>query len=170
MKTKITLFATICSLFFSGCVTYFTQDVKDRIETGANRAADLQYYIDRRISLERITTNREDIVKGGKVKFVNGQYHYTVNMRRFTPGIAKNDSAMQGMRIFFEQGDSSYITFVREKQGNRYNLKPDTKKLWYQGKEFTLKEGGGTLLLIRKNSKTKLQRSGHRAKGLKVGK
>ena len=173
MMQRSYLFLIAALLLFSACgKTYFTQSVKARVQrTSDANIEKVQFYNDKRIVLEYKTTARKDEVKGGKVTFKEGVYHYYIEIPENTHAVAKHVDETK-MRVFFEDGEDRSLIFGTINGKEYYQLfglyKNKKFTVEFEGRTFEIIEGSDAKLLIKKNLKIERETKVRKVKGVKV--
>lgn len=149
----------------------FTQSYRERVaSTDKNNVEKLQYYNDRDIELVYRSSTADESIAGGKVKFEDGLYVYTIEIKRKTPCIAKWYDNDRALKILFER--DQYLVFRNFNEDTHYQLggkKNDgVFQVEYEGKWFTPEKGSTARLLFVENRETRREEETRRAKGLKV--
>lgn len=100
------------TFFFGACSpkTYFTSDIRSRVEAKSINLKDIQFYVDNDIELYREVKNDTAKVTSGKVVFSNGKYLQIVTLRANTKGVCTNVYPNR-LNISFEDGDNKFLTF-----------------------------------------------------------
>jgi hypothetical protein len=146
----------------SACGTsksYFSTDVRTRVEKNSVSVEKLQFYIDRNVELRREVTSKDTKVTSGKVKLVNGKYVNIIKLKKNTPGVCTGFYS-NALNIAFEKGDGQYLSFGIPTNGEYSNVyqivgQPWTngqQKVFYEGNSYYIQPGGtGAKLLINKS-------------------
>jgi hypothetical protein len=90
--------------------SYFTSDVRTRIEKNGISVEKLQFFVDRDVELRREVSSRDAKVTSGKVKLVNGHYLNIIDLKRNTPGVCTGFYS-NSLNVTFESGDGQYLSF-----------------------------------------------------------
>ena len=105
--------AIVVFIGMSSCATpksYFTVDVRNKVENKAIQVDKLQYYVDRDVELRRELTSGEAKVISGKVRFENGKYIHIIRLKKYTAGVCTH-IYKNSLDISFEMGDGKKLTF-----------------------------------------------------------
>lgn len=152
----------ILVVVLSACGTsksYFTTEVRSRVEKSSVSVQQLQFYIDRDVELRREVTSKDTKVTSGKVKLVNGKYVNIIKLKKNTPGVCTGFYT-GSLNIAFEKGDGEYLTFGLPENAEYTNVyqivgQPWTngqQKVFYEGNAYYIQPGGtGAKLLINKS-------------------
>ena len=171
---------------FYSCSTpksYFTAELRNKVESNSISLEKLQYYIDRDVELRAELTSTEAKVTSGKIKIENGKYIHIIKLKKFTEGVCTkiNDHSIE---VSFETGDGKSIEFgvVRgAKQYETYRLFPtkwlkqstypmsDVAIIKYDGKMYQIQaDGPAAKLMIKKSVTDKFETKKRTMKGRKV--
>ena len=152
----------ILVVVLSACGTsksYFTTEVRSRVEKSSVSVQQLQFYIDRDVELRREVSYKDTKVTSGKVKLVNGKYVNIIKLKKNTPGVCTGFYT-GSLNIAFEKGDGEYLTFGLPENAEYTNVyqivgQPWTngqQKVFYEGNAYYIQPGGtGAKLLINKS-------------------
>lgn len=167
----------------SGPKTYFSNAVRNRLESKSISMEQLQFYVDRDVELRRELASGEASVIAGKVKFENGKYIHIVMLRSLTPGVCTGGKSGE-LQISFEDGDGKVLTFgvVNANDPNEiYQIFADEwikrnnafqnaiGRVKYDGQEYMIQPGGvGARLMIQKSVVNRLNVDRRVMKGRKV--
>ncbi len=185
MKTiqSILLFSLVALFSCSTPKSYFTAELRNKLETKSVPIDKLQFYIDRDVELRAEISSTEAKVTSGKVKIENGKYIHIIKLKKFTEGVCTkiNDHSID---IAFEMGDGKNIEFgvVRGAQPyEAYKLFPtkwvkqgsypfsEVAVIRYDGKMFHVQpEGSAAKLMIKKSVEDKSETKKRTMKGRKV--
>jgi len=161
MKRKLVLFVLVPFILAScsSSKTYFTSDIRARVEASHQPLDKIQFYADRDIVLRRDIDKAEAMVASGKVKIENGHYVNIITLKKGTPGVcvmAKGNAIC----ISFEQGSDKFLTFGKTKLAgpdDPYRILAndwveDYGTVMYEGKEFHIQPEGGEASIMIKSS------------------
>ena len=172
MKTllKLGLFLTLGITSCGVSKSYFTVDVRNRVEKQSITIDKLQFYVDRDVELRRELTIGETEVTSGTVKLENGKNIHIIILKKNTPGVCTkiNENSME---VSFEMGDGKNLVFgvPKDAEANTvYGLealkwvnegsKNELGKIKYDGKIYFIQPNGvGARLMIRKSVANKLE-------------
>lgn len=165
MNQRTYLFALLAIIFISCTApkSYFTNEVKKKLETDKIPLSKLQFYIDKNVELRRELSSGETTVSFGKVKFENGKYLHIIYLKKYTPGVCTKSGA-NSIDISFETGDHKNLTFTVEKNATSesiYKINADEwinqpglgsiGKITYDKQTYYIQSGGfGARLMINK--------------------
>lgn len=137
--------------------TYFTSNIRNRVENNRLPLEKIQFYADRDIVLRRDMETGETKVTAGVVKIENGHSVNIVTLPKNTPGVCtvvKNNI----VGISFEAGDNKYLTFGKTKTGQPNDPYRILANDWvsdygvinYDGKKYHIQpEGTEAAILIK---------------------
>lgn len=140
-------------------MTYFTAEIRQKVENSHQPLQQIQFYADRDIVLRRDLDIGETKVTAGKVTIVNGKSVNVVKLAKKTPGVCtlvKNNL----IGVSFENGDNRFLAFGK----TRNALPTDPYRIlandWvnnegytiYDGKKYHILEGAEASLQIKSNS------------------
>lgn len=139
--------------------TYFTSQIRKKVESNNIPLTKLQYYIDQDVELRRELIKGETKVTSGKVKFVDGKYLNIIVLKKNTPGVCTNSSPDK-MQISFEMGDGKNLTFGKTKMAQlndpyrilANNWVNDYGIITYEGKQYYISSGGNASIQIKSNA------------------
>lgn len=176
-QIKLILTLTLLTFFTSCAPIYFYQSTRDRVQsTNKNNIENIQFFNDEGFSLVYKSQSKDESISGGKVKFQEGYYYYTIKFPKKTPAVAKHYND-EKLLVYFEPGKS--LTFGKYKEDNdKYGLwgfnkterayGRDVKRFYvsYEGKDFRVY--GNPRLIIKKNIDVDVKEDKRKAKGVKV--
>ena len=137
--------------------TYFTANIRNKVESSKQPLEKIQFYADRNITLRRDMETGETKVSSGKVKIENGHYVNIISLPKNTPGvctIVKNNI----VGISFETGDNRYLTYGKTKNAQPNDPYRILANDWtndygiinYDGKKYHIQsEGTNAAILIK---------------------
>src|ERR1700712_2634019 len=134
--------------------TYFTSQIRTRVENNGIALTKLQYYIDHDVELRRELIKGETKVASGKVKFVDGKYLNIIVLKKNTPGVCTT-SYPDKMQISFEMGDGKNLTFGKTKTATQTDPYKILANNWvndfgiinYEGKQYYISAGSNASIL-----------------------
>lgn len=112
-KLKIFQIAVIAlAAGFTSCVpkSFFTTEIRNKVEADTIHLDKLQFYVDRDVELRREVSSANTKVTSGKIKFENGKYIHIILLKKFTPGVCSKIHK-NSLEINFELGDGKTLTF-----------------------------------------------------------
>lgn len=150
---------------------YFTEYTRNRVQQSNTKNIEkIQFFNDTEISLVYKTSSGDEHIKGGKVKFQNGYYYYTISIPKKTPAIAEVLDEDR-LKVYFESGENKFLVFGKTKNG-RYGLygfsEEDGFYVNFEGKRFRVAEGSRSQLLIKEDIKSEVETDKRKVKGLKL--
>ncbi|MBK9291944.1 MAG: hypothetical protein IPM52_10005 [Bacteroidetes bacterium] len=120
MRTIVVVSFALALLLASSCASrnslYLNQQLRDRLNSYNISPEQVQYYNDRKFTLQRSITRDEARILGGKVKFINGQYVERVVIKKMTPGVCENYGP-DFLDVSFENGENRNLRFVVNYRG-----------------------------------------------------
>jgi hypothetical protein len=133
----------------SSAKTYFTPEIRSRVEANSVPLSKVQFYVDRDIMLKRELDKGETKVNAGKLKFENGHYVNIITLKKGTPGVCTT-SGNNKVSISFEAANSNYLNFGRTRIGTSAdpyriladNWVNDYGIVTYEGKQYHLEPSG----------------------------
>lgn len=175
---KLFTVTSLSLLILASCSTpktYFTQNVRTKVESNNIPVTKLQYYVDRDVELRREVSSGTTQVSAGVVKFENGKYVNIVTLRKNTPGVCTRVYEDK-MDVSFEMGEGRYLTFGKLKRDSQApytlyadNWNRDLGEIRYDGKSYyILPSGGEARLMIKKSALNTLKIEKREMKGRKV--
>lgn len=142
--------------------TYFTSQIRKRVENNGIPLAKLQYYIDHDVELRRELIKGETKVTSGKVKFVDGKYLNIIVLKKNTPGVCTS-SYPDKMSISFEMGDGKFLNFGKTKMATLNDPYRILANQWtneygivtYEGKQYYIQPSGTNASIMINSSELK---------------
>ena len=140
------------AIIFTSCSsskTYFTPDIRRRVEANSVSLTKIQYYADRNIVLKRELEKGETKVISGTVKFENGHNTNIIKLKKGTPGVCTYVGPNK-VSISFEMGDGKYLNFGKTRNGTAdepYRILADDwvndyGVITYEGKQYHIEPAG----------------------------
>ena len=174
MKQLIFL-AFLLMITFTSCKPIiFTNSMRERIQSeNENDIEKVQFFNDEKIVLVYQTISRDKSIKGGSVKFKNGEYYYYIKIPKNTPAIAKHLDN-ERLKVYFENGKNSYLIFGDNyKDDDEYyqlygNRKGVVLYVDFEGKSFKVTEGIHSKLIIKKNIDSNVKADKRKVRGVKI--
>jgi hypothetical protein len=176
-SARIIAFVLIAGLL-SSCATkvYFTEDIRNRIESAGISLKQIQYYNNIQVTLKRELTSGKTKVESGKVKLEDGRYIHYIFLNPLTPGVCKNINDNK-LSIAFEEGNNKTLNFGKPKDGNGsspYQIyaiewNDNVGKINYEGETYYIQpRGSNAKLMIKKSVLNKLDIEKRRMKGVRL--
>ncbi|TDW97209.1 hypothetical protein [Dinghuibacter silviterrae] len=169
--------ALVAIVLLSSCAghkSYFTSDVRARLERDHIPPEKVQFYIDRSVELRREVASRDAKVTDGRVRLVNGKYINIIKLKKGTPGVCTGFYT-NSVNVAFESGPGQYLAFGVPAYGNNiYQVEAQnwingTGKVMYEGNAYFIQPGGvEAKLLIDKSIIDKYDVSSRNMHGRKV--
>ncbi len=179
MKHSLVLIAVV-SVIISSCSvskTYFTTDVRNKIENAGVPLNKLQFYIDRDVELKREITQAETHLNNGEVKIENGKYVSVIHLKKNTPGVCSGIYPDKVL-ISFETGPDKFLTFGKTKFATAaepyrilaFNwMKNNDGLIQYEGKSYHIIDGTEASVMIKSKFLRKADEVKHRnMEGVKI--
>lgn len=171
-------FALIGIVLLSSCAahkSYFTSDVRTRLEKNNISIEKLQFYVDRNVELRREVASRDAKVTQGKIRLINGKYVNIIKLKKYTPGVCTGFYT-NSINVAFESGEGDNLGFGVPPYGsnNVYQIlaqdwKNGAGKIIYEGNTYyIMPEGVEAKLLIDKNVIDRFDVKTRTMKGRKV--
>lgn len=179
MKRNIFYILSAVVLFGASCSstkTYFTPEIRTKVENSGVPLTKIQYYIDRDVELRREISKDEAKVTSGVVKFENGQYVNIITLKKSTPGVCSG-TYPDKVLVSFESGDNRFLTFGKTKyaqQSDPYRilafewLKDNDGVINYEGKKYHILNGSSAGIMIKANVLKKSEVNKRQMKGVSV--
>lgn len=185
MKRRILLLSSLLLIITlvsscSGPKSYFTAEIRKKIEDNSIPPTALQFYVDRDVELRRDLSSGEVKVSSGKIKFENGKYIHIILLKKNTPGIC-TEAGGKYLSISFETGEGKNLKFgvVKDAAANAvYQIfakewikKSSTEigKITYDGQTYYIQPAGADAsLMIQKKVVGKLEIKKRTMKGRKI--
>ena len=176
---KIILFPAI-AIFCVACSapkSFFTADIRTRVENSSTPVSKLQFYIDQDVELRReVTADEAKVTTDGKVVFENGKYINVILLKKLTPGVCTGEYPNK-LDISFEQGDGKNLSFGLYNNttgGNIYRIYADGwvnehGRIRYDGKLYNIQPySAHAKLMISKKEADRFEVTKRVMKGRKV--
>jgi len=140
----------------SSSKTYFSTQVRQKVESTGTPLTQLQFYVDRDVELSREILKDETKVTSGIVRFENGKNLNIITLKRNTPGVCTK-VLPDKVLISFEIGDDKYLTFGKTKyatDSDPYKILAnswigDYGAITYEGKNYFIHAGTNASILIK---------------------
>ena len=131
--------------------TYFSTDIRNRIEGEGIPLTKLQYYVDRDIELRRELVTGETKVASGVIKFENGKNVNIITLKKNTPGVCTS-TYPDKLLISFDTGNDKFLTFGKTKSAglnDPYRILAndwvdDYGVIMYEGKKYYILPSGNS--------------------------
>jgi hypothetical protein len=176
---KLNFLPVLAILFFScsSQKSFFTAEVRARVESSSTPVSKLQFYIDQDVELRReVTADEAKVTTDGKVILLNGKYVNVILLKKNTPGVCTN-AGPNKLDIAFETGDGKSLTFgVLNSYGSdgSYRIFADAwnnehGRIRYDGKLYNIQPNSiEAKLMIKKKEADKFEITKRTMKGRKV--
>lgn len=159
--SNLLLSLTIIAISCKTPKTYFSQEIREKVESKPGLLTEIQYYIDRDVELRRELPSRDSIaVASGQVKFENGKIIDVILLKKFTKGICKIGYD-QSVKVAFEKDKNETLTFSIENRnissaiyqiGAQEWLQNNIGRVTYDKKTYFIQPGGSFAMLMIKKS------------------
>lgn len=167
------ILTTLTLLFLTSCSPiYFYQSTRERVQsTNKKNIENVQFFNHKKFSIVYKSESKDEDISGGKVKFQDGYYYYTIEFPKKTPAVAKHYDEKR-LEVFFESGKSLIFGKYRNgKYGPYGNTKKDSRGrdrfyVNYEGKDFRLI--GNPRLIIKRNIDVDVKSEKRKVKGVRV--
>ena len=159
----------------SSSKTYFTPQIRQKIESSGTQLTQLQFYIDRDVELSREIVQGETKVTSGTVRFENGKSLNIILLKKNTPGVC-TDVAPDKVLLSFEIGDGKILTFGRSKNGTTDDAYKILANSWisnygminYEGKKYFIHKGTDASIKIKTSELNRVDVNKRKMAGRKV--
>jgi len=115
MKRQLLLPYVLIIMFAAlpGCskTIMFTQEIRQKVQGDGIDIREVQFYNDKKFTLQRNLSYEETKVAQGKIKFENGQFIEMIIIKKNTPGVCES-TMPNSLDISFEQGENRKLRFV----------------------------------------------------------
>jgi hypothetical protein len=149
---KSTILLGLLPLVICSCgssKTYFSADIRSRVEASHQSLKKIQFYADRDIVLRREMDIGEAKVKSGVVKLENGHYVNVITLKKGTPGVCTVANG-NAVGISFEPGSDKFLSFGKTKYATPEDPYRILANEWvddygvvlYEGKQYHLEPEG----------------------------
>ena len=168
----------LSAVILAGCgssKTYFSSNIRQSVEKSGNSLQQIQYYIDRDITLRREMEIGETRVEGGTVQVENGKQIVTLRLKKNTPGVCVLTKPGQ-IGVAFETGNKRFLLFERPREASwadPYRLVSEFVSgkpyVMYEGKRYeVVNNGAQAAVQITKTEEKKIIRTERNMAGRKV--
>lgn len=156
----------------SSSKTYFSTQIRQKVESSGTPLTQLQYYIDRDVELSREILKDETKVTTGVVRFENGKNLNIITLKKNTPGVCTKVFPDK-ILISFEVGDNKFLTFGKTKYAtdtDPYKILAnswigDYGSITYEGKNYFIHAGTEASVLIKTSELNKEEINKRKMKG-----
>jgi len=174
MKSNI-IIALIAAATFASCSsskTYFSTQIRRKVESSGTPLTQLQYYIDRDVELSREILKDETKVTSGIVRFENGKNLNIITLKKNTPGVCTK-VLPDKILVSFEVGDDKFLTFGKTKYATDTDPYKVLANSWigdygsitYEGKNYFIHSGTEASIMIKTSELTKEEVNKRKMKG-----
>jgi len=176
---KLSVLPIIAILLYScsSSKSFFTADVRARVESSSTPISKLQFYVDQDVELRReVTADEAKVTTDGKVILQNGKYINVVLLKKLTPGVCTK-AYENKLDISFETGDGKSLTFGvlnTASEDGSYRIYADAwanghGRIKYDGKLYNIQPNSAEAkLMIMKKEADKFEVTQRTMKGRKV--
>ncbi|MFP5041603.1 hypothetical protein [Parasediminibacterium sp. JCM 36343] len=175
MKRIVLLPLVVMIIAYSSCSsskTYFSNNIKDKVEASGTPLTKLQYYIDRDVELSREVLQGETKVTSGVLRVENGKNLNIITLKKNTPGVCLKTQDGK-LLISFEDGENKYLTFGKTKYATNNDPFRVLANSWignyglitYEGKQYFIHSGGDASIMIKTSELNMEQVNKHKMKG-----
>jgi hypothetical protein len=125
----------------SSSKTYFSPQVRAKIERAGVNTKGLQFYVDKNIELKREITKEQAHLTKGKISIEDGKYINIITLKKNTPGIC-NGTYPDKVLISFENGENKFLTFGKTKNASSSDPYKILAFEWYNNGDGLIKYEG----------------------------
>ena len=153
----LSITGSIVMVSCSSSKTYFTPQVRVKIENAGVDLNKIQFYVDRNIELKREISKEDAKVSKGDVKIEDGKYIDIISLKKNTPGICSGNYPDK-ILVSFEQGDNKFLTFGKTRNASvidPYKLLAfewfdnGDGRIQYEGKSYRITDGTQGSVMIK---------------------
>ncbi len=146
MNAMKLLYAAIVTVSIAGLScrsskTYFTPQIRTKVENAGINLNKIQFYVDRDMELKREITKEEASVTKGKVKIIDGKYINIINLEKYTPGIC-SATFPDKILVSFETGENKALTFGKTRDASATDPYKILAFEWYDNGDGRVKYEG----------------------------
>jgi hypothetical protein len=171
-NTIIAFFLVAVFTSCSSSKTYFSTQIRQKVEGTGTQLTQLQYYIDRDVELSREIQKGETKVTSGEVRFENGKNLNIITLKKNTPGVCTK-VLPDKVLISFEIGDDKFLTFGKTKyatDSDPYKILAnswigDYGSITYEGKSYFIHSGTEASIMIKTSELNKFEVNKRKMKG-----
>lgn len=174
MKSNIIIALLVVATFAScsSSKTYFSTQIRQKVESTGTPLTQLQYYIDRDVELSREILKDETKVTTGVVRFENGKNLNIITLKKNTPGVCTK-VLPDKILVSFEVGDDKFLTFGKTKYATDTDPYKVLANSWigdygsitYEGKNYFIHSGTEASIMIKTSELTKEEVNKRKMKG-----
>ena len=174
MKNNIIIALLVVATFAScsSSKTYFSTQIRQKVESTGTPLTQLQYYIDRDVELSREILKDETKVTTGVVRFENGKNLNIITLKKNTPGVCTK-VLPDKILVSFEVGDDKFLTFGKTKYATDTDPYKVLANSWigdygsitYEGKNYFIHSGTEASIMIKTSELTKEEVNKRKMKG-----
>ena len=174
MKSNIIIALLVVATFAScsSSKTYFSTQIRQKVESTGTPLTQLQYYIDRDVELSREILKDETKVTTGVVRFENGKNLNIITLKKNTPGVCTK-VLPDKILVSFEVGDDKFLTFGKTKYATETDPYKVLANSWigdygsitYEGKNYFIHFGTEASIMIKTSELTKEEVNKRKMKG-----
>ncbi len=174
MKSNIIIALLVVATFAScsSSKTYFSTQIRQKVESTGTPLTQLQYYIDRDVELSREILKDETKVTTGVVRFENGKNLNIITLKKNTPGVCTK-VLPDKILVSFEVGDDKFLTFGKTKYATETDPYKVLANSWigdygsitYEGKNYFIHFGTEASIMIKTRELTKEEVNKRKMKG-----
>ena len=140
MNAMKLLYAAIVTVSIAGLScrsskTYFTPQIRTKVENAGINLNKIQFYVDRDMELKREITKEEASVTKGKVKIIDGKYINIIDLEKYTPGIC-SATFPDKILVSFETGENKALTFGKTRDASATDPYKILAFEWYDNGEI----------------------------------
>ncbi len=158
------------AILMSSCSTYipFTQEIRNELQSKNVDIAKVQFSIKNKIVLQRSTLQQNQKLDDGTLQTTKELIRQKIVFGIGTPAICK-ETKEEKLALYFENGDltNKRLIFKLNPQ-NTYVFYQNSGSVQYDGQDYEVSEGQGTILYVSKKEITKTKDLSRNVKGLKV--
>ena len=171
------LIACAVPLVITGCAAnrvWFTQNIRDGLSLTPHEIGQLQYYVDRRVTLQRERLSGDRSVVAGRLVTRSGRVVDEVIINPGTPGIVLQPTSPFSVAVSFEEGTSA-LEFGATQNGDEsganrlYCLKTANSEVTFSDQNYLVDLGDGIpCLVIDRKSLSRLEQNRRTLRGRRI--
>ena len=169
------MFLVVISVLFTACSsskTYFSNQIRRKVENSGTDITQLQYYIDRDVELSREIVKGGTKVTSGEVRFENGKSLDIITLKKNTPGVCTK-ALSDKIFISFEVGEDKFLTFGRTKYTSDKDPYRILANSWignygaitYEGSRYFIHSGSDASIMIKTSQLNNIEVNKRKMKG-----
>ena len=145
-KVRLSIAVIMASVLIISCSTsktYFTPQVRTKVEKAGVNLNKIQFYADRNIELRREVTKEESQLSKGKIVIENGKYINIITLKKNTPGVCSGVYPDKVL-VSFETGENKFLTFGKTQYATAFDPYKILAFEWFNNGDGMIKYEGNS--------------------------